>query len=67
MAIIKINNLNTAGYDLFNDSESYLTELTDSELNMTQGGSSPWCAYWLFIGSVAVLNVTLALYQARRK
>jgi hypothetical protein len=38
MATIKINNLNTAGSDLFSDSESYLTELTEEETNLTQGG-----------------------------
>jgi hypothetical protein len=37
MATIKINNLNTSGSDLFNDSESYLTELTEEEMNLTGG------------------------------
>ncbi|MEH1853589.1 MAG: hypothetical protein V7L11_18395 [Nostoc sp.] len=32
MATIKINNLNAAGSELFTDSESYLNELTEKEL-----------------------------------
>ncbi|MEH1853590.1 MAG: hypothetical protein V7L11_18400 [Nostoc sp.] len=61
MANIKINNLNTAGSDLFNDSESFLNELTDSELNMTQGGSSIWCAF-----SAGLFQLTGRAYQVGR-
>jgi hypothetical protein len=43
MANIVISELRPAGSDLFMDSESYLTDLTDNELHMTQGGSSPLC------------------------
>ena len=38
MASIKINNLQPAGSDLFNDSESYLNELKDQELDVVNGG-----------------------------
>ncbi|WP_179064430.1 hypothetical protein [Nostoc sp. C052] len=38
MATIKINNLNLAGSDLLNDSESYLIELSEEDINITQGG-----------------------------
>lgn len=44
MANIAISNLRPAGSELFMDSESYLQELTDTELNATKGGSSPFCA-----------------------
>lgn len=37
MAFIQINNLNPAGSDLLSDSESYLEELADADLNL-QGG-----------------------------
>lgn len=37
MATININTLNPAGSDLFADTESYLKELSESELNV-QGG-----------------------------
>ncbi|WP_414570463.1 hypothetical protein [Nostoc sp. CCY 9925] len=37
MANIKINNLSPAGSELFQDSESFLNELTDAELG-TRGG-----------------------------
>lgn len=37
MATIHINNLNPAGSDLLNDSESYLEALSDADLNL-QGG-----------------------------
>jgi hypothetical protein len=43
MATIKIGNLNPVGSELFGDSESYLNELTDGELNMTNGGSTTAC------------------------
>ena len=38
MALIKITNLQSAGADLFNDSENYLNELSDQELNIVNGG-----------------------------
>lgn len=38
MASIKISNLQPAGSDFFNDSESFMSELTDSEIVNTQGG-----------------------------
>lgn len=38
MASIKISNLQPAGSEFFNDSESFMSELTDSELVNTQGG-----------------------------
>ena len=37
MATIQINSLTPAGSDLFSDDESYLKELSDSDLN-AQGG-----------------------------
>ena len=43
MATIKINNLNAASSDLFNDSESYLSDLTEKELENVLGGK------WVFI------------------
>nr|AVH79604.1 hypothetical protein [Nostoc sp. PCC 9205] len=41
MASITVSNLNVAGLDLFNDQESYLSEVTDDELGLTHGGISP--------------------------
>jgi hypothetical protein len=38
MATIKINELNPAGSDLFNDSESFMSDLTDEQVNSTRGG-----------------------------
>ncbi|MEQ9234320.1 hypothetical protein [Coleofasciculus sp. E2-BRE-01] len=38
MASIKITSLNMTGSDLFIDSESYLNELTDEDMNKTKGG-----------------------------
>jgi hypothetical protein len=47
MANIKVKDLTTiAGVDLFNDSESFMRDLSDGELNQTQGGS-PWTAVLL--------------------
>ncbi len=40
MAKINISDLNPAGADLFLDSESFMSELTDEELYLTKGGFS---------------------------
>jgi hypothetical protein len=48
MANIVISELRPAGSDLFMDSESYLTDLTDNELHMTQGGCC-WCLLLLLL------------------
>ena len=39
MASIKINNLQPAGAELFDDSESFLNELKSQELDIISGGS----------------------------
>ena len=41
MAKIAISELRPAGADLFDGSESFLQELTDTELNGTKGGGTP--------------------------
>ena len=51
MATIAISDLRPAGSDLFLDSESFLNDLTDGELNSTHGGSTPWCV----LGIVAIV------------
>ncbi|WP_019499241.1 hypothetical protein [Pseudanabaena sp. PCC 6802] len=38
MATIKINELNPAGSNLFNDSESFMADLTDEQISSTRGG-----------------------------
>jgi len=40
MANITISDLRPAGADLFSDSESYLTDLTESEMLGTLGGGA---------------------------
>ncbi|MDB9305030.1 hypothetical protein PN488_11690 [Nodularia spumigena CS-591/12] len=40
MANIVISDLRPAGSELFMDSESYLNDLTNDELNQTSGGAS---------------------------
>ncbi|MEH1804820.1 hypothetical protein [Nostoc sp.] len=50
MAKIAISNLHTSGAELFMDSESYLQELTDTELDGTKGGLTPA----VFLAGVAV-------------
>ena len=54
MANIVISELRPAGSDLFMDSESYLTDLTDNELHMTQGSSTPFC-YGIIIGMLITM------------
>ena len=40
MATIRIEQLN-AGFELILDEETYLDELTDGDLDLTKGGSTP--------------------------
>ena len=63
MATIKIADLSPVGSEFFADSESYLNELTDDELNMTQGGSTPVCSvvYTIVIVSLVSMMATTGL------
>lgn len=59
MSNITVSNLNPAGSDLFSDSESYLRDLSQTELKV-QGGaiSTPLCAVvtiGVLVGS-AIIN-----------
>lgn len=45
MANIVISELRPAGAELFDGSESFMSDLTDSELDATKGGSSIVCAF----------------------
>ena len=53
MATITISNLSPIGSELFNDSENYLHDLTDDELNETHGGISPTVSSYFCIGAIA--------------
>jgi len=59
MATIKISDLHPSGADLFLDSENYLNELTDEELDLTQGG---W-VFTLQVGSVVLTIGNTAVQQ----
>jgi hypothetical protein len=43
MALIEISNLNLAGSDLFADTESFLTELQETDSNQIFGGGGKGC------------------------
>lgn len=58
MACITISDLHPTGYDLFYHEESYLNELTDEELNMTQGGSTPACV------TISIAYVTISIWYS---
>jgi hypothetical protein len=57
MATIKIADLSPVGSEFFADCESYLNELTDDELNMTQGGSTPFCLVTLVTAAVVSYQI----------
>ena len=61
MATIKISDLHSAGSELFMDSESYLNELTNDELNIAHGGLffSPYCVSYTR-ASVVITSVIIA-------
>ena len=56
MANITISDLRPAGADLFSDSESYMHDLTDNELNVTQGGLSLPCVIIITITITTTLT-----------
>ena len=63
MATIKISDLHSAGSELFMDSESYLSELTDEELNMAHGGfaskqSTVTCGLVFSLSVIIIINTT---------
>ena len=69
MATIKIADLRPVGSEFFADSESYLNELTNDELNMTQGGSTPVClgsALVTLAGSVVFSAFAASAYFGNR-
>ncbi len=41
MASIKISDLRPSGFDLFEDSESFLEELNDENMGIINGGMTP--------------------------
>jgi hypothetical protein len=65
MATIKISDLHSVGSELFMDSESYLNELTNDELNMAHGGwfFSPYCVIYT---TVSTITITITISTIRR-
>jgi hypothetical protein len=57
MSTIAISDIPSYGASLFSDSESYLTELTDEELNLAHGGTG-------LIPIVLTIVVDLTVRQA---
>ncbi|WP_019501947.1 hypothetical protein [Pseudanabaena sp. PCC 6802] len=62
MANIAISDLKLAGFDLFSDSESYMRDLSDTELN-AQGGITPVLAASSEPCGMAVAFGAAALYD----
>ena len=58
MSTIKISDLHPTGYDLFSDSEGYMNELGDSELDIINGGvfTTPVCA----VSAVITISIAVA-------
>jgi len=49
MATIEISDLRPAGSELFLDSESYLNEVTNEEMNNLSGGDVTWGKGWFTV------------------
>jgi hypothetical protein len=59
MASIAISNLDTFGFDLLSDSESFLGEVNDRELTDTVGGISPVITFTaVALGEVTIWGAT---------
>lgn len=65
MATIKISDLHPTGADLFQDSENYLNELTDDELDLTHGGFTPAVSKFVVtaVSRYVVSRVVSRLFQ----
>lgn len=59
MATIAIHDLNPVGYGLFDDSESYLTDLSSDDLLNISGGKSSKVSSVVSFGSGVVVGVAL--------
>lgn len=56
MANIAISDLRPTGANLFQDSESFLNELSDVEINSTHGGSDPVCITIGIVISIIIMS-----------
>ncbi|MDF5708078.1 MAG: hypothetical protein PUP90_10460 [Nostoc sp. S4] len=61
MANIAISNLRPAGADLFDGSESFMNDLTDSELDITKGGFTPAFVLGFAAGVAASVAISYLL------
>ena len=59
MANVNISDLHPTGFDLFSDSENYMTELSETELAV-QGGSTVVCV----VGFAAASSEACAMFAA---
>jgi lactobin A/cerein 7B family class IIb bacteriocin len=59
-------NYNVSGSDLFNDSESFMQELTEDELVETNGGITPLIIPVLVFSVSAALTITVTHEITRR-
>lgn len=57
MANIVISELRPAGAELFDSYESFMNDLTDSELDATKGGMLPVLISWAIVGLSAGLAI----------
>jgi hypothetical protein len=60
MANIKISDLQATGYELFSDSESFLSDLSDNELQITGGGFTNKTWHWTSLIPSSALGVYTA-------
>ena len=67
MASIVISDLRPAGFDLFMDSENFLSELSDGELSVISGGGfSFFCSSQFCVITVASILTALKINGAMR-
>ncbi|MGB7441155.1 MAG: hypothetical protein WA919_08820 [Coleofasciculaceae cyanobacterium] len=64
MAKITISNLKPNGYELFSDSESYMMDLSENELNATNGGLF-WTVATVFTPTIVQLSIRSVVQTVR--
>jgi hypothetical protein len=67
MATITISDLHVSGSELFSDSESYMNELGDGELQMINGEGTPLAiSASVIVTLVASAHVAMSIAATRR-
>lgn len=64
MSTIKVSDLQPVGFDLFSDSESYMKELSDEELTLQGGFTTPVVGWAIASSEPCAMGVAFGIAAA---